>query len=491
MNLAATTDNPTYDERHARRVLLVTCMAAFIAFIDVTIVNTAFPDIARSFPDASLSSLSWVVNAYTILFAALLLPAGRIADLVGRKRVFIIGIAVFTVASAVAAAAPSLEFLVAARLVQGSAAALMVPTSMALLLPAFPRERQPVAIGLWGATNSVAAAIGPALGGALVSIADWRLVFLVNVPVGIAAVFAAQRFLREQRGAAGGKLPDLAGTAALASGSALVVLAIVEGNSWGWTSATTLACIAGGIALAATAILRSRTHERPAIEISLWRVPGMSIVNLGSLLSGVTFFSFFLGGTLFVTSVWHYSVFEAGLSLTPGAISCMFVAPLAGALASRIGERWIIVAGSAVMAGANYWLATNISATPDFVGLWLPAGLVAGVGIGLLFPALASAAVRDMPPQKLGSVIALNMTARQLGGALGVAGLIALITSSTGSPVDLFSDALTMGSIAVALIVPFFLMPSRRERTAPSSEATAIRPMLTAEHPIGTAAPAD
>ena len=197
MNL--TTDTAPHDESNARRVLLVTCMAAFMAFIDLTIVNTAFPDIARSFPESSLGSLSWVVNAYTILFAALLLPAGRIADLVGRKRVFIVGIAVFTLASAAAAAAPTLNWLIAARIVQGASAALMVPTSMALLLPAFPRERQPVAIGLWGATNSLAAAIGPALGGALVELVDWRLVFLVNIPVGILAVVAAQRVLTEQR----------------------------------------------------------------------------------------------------------------------------------------------------------------------------------------------------------------------------------------------------------------------------------------------------
>jgi EmrB/QacA subfamily drug resistance transporter len=413
------------------------------------------------------------------------LPAGRIADLVGRKRVFIIGIVTFTIASAAAAAAPTLGALIAARLVQGSAAAMMVPTSMALLLPAFPRARQPVAIGLWGATNSLAAAIGPALGGALVDLYDWRLVFLVNIPVGIAAALAARRVLTEQRAEDVRRLPDLAGTAALATGTALVVLAIVEGNNWGWTSSTTLICAASGIALAALAFLRSRTHELPAIEISLWRIPGMSIVNLGSLLSGITFFSFILGGTLFVTGVWHYSVFEAGLAITPGAISCAFVAPFAGAMASRFGERWIIVAGSLIMAGANYWVASQITSTPNFVGLWLPGGLIAGVGIGLLFPALASAAVRDIEPDRLGSVIALNMTARQIGGALGVAGLVALMTSGASSPVKLFSDAMTMGAIAAFLIVPFFLVPSKRTRTAPTSVGLADRSAEVAEHPIG------
>lgn len=454
------------DERNARRVLLVTCLAAFMAFIDLTIVNTAFPDIASSFPESSLGSLSWIVNAYTILFAALLLPAGRIADLVGRKRVFIIGIAVFTLASAAAAMAPTLNWLIAARIIQGAAAALMVPTSMALLLPAFPRERQPVAIGLWGATNSLAAAIGPALGGALVELADWRLVFLVNIPVGIIAVFAAQRVLTERQAGDDRRLPDLAGTAAIAVGTALVVLAIVEGNEWGWGSTATIACLTSGALLVGVAFYRSTTHELPAIELSLWRVPGMSMINLGSLLSGITFFSFILGGTLFMTSVWNYSVFEAGLAITPGALSCAVVAPFAGALASRIGERWLIIAGSLIMGGANIYVGANITSTPVFLGLWLPGGLIAGVGIGMLFPGLASAAVRDMEPERLGSVIALNMTARQLGGALGIAGLVALLTSG-GNFLAHFQDAMLYGGIAALLIVPLFLVPSTRARTAP------------------------
>jgi EmrB/QacA subfamily drug resistance transporter len=471
VNIAGAIDtDAAHDESNARRVLLVTCMAAFMAFIDLTIVNTAFPDIARSFPESSLGSLSWVVNAYTILFAALLLPAGRIADLVGRKRVFIIGIAVFTLASAAAAAAPTLNTLIVARIVQGASAALMVPTSMALLLPAFPRDRQPVAIGLWGATNSLAAAIGPALGGALVEAVDWRLVFLVNIPVGVLAVVAAQRVLTEQRADNVSRLPDLAGTAALAIGTALVVLAIVQGNEWGWSSAATIACLISGAVLVGVAFFRSSTHELPAIEFSLWRVPGMSIVNLGSLLSGITFFSFILGGTLFMTGVWHYSVFEAGLAITPGALSCAVVAPFAGGLAGRIGERWLIVAGSLIMGGANIYVGSQITATPEFVNLWLPAGLIAGVGIGMLFPGLASAAVRDMEPERLGSVIALNMTARQIGGALGIAGLVALLTSG-GDFLNHFQDAMLFGGIAALLIVPFFLVPSKRTRVAPTSVA--------------------
>lgn len=442
-------------------VLAVTCAAAFIAFLDVTIVNTAFPDIERDFAGHSLSSLSWIINAYTIVFAAILLPAGRIGDLAGRKRLFMTGIAIFTAASAACALAPSLALLVAARAIQGTGAALMIPTSLALMLAAFPPERRSLAIGVWGASNSVAAAVGPALGGALVELADWRLVFLINVPLGTIALIASAPVLTEYRVPGADRLPDLAGTLTLTAGIGLVVLGIVQGNEWGWSSAETIVSIAAGAVLCAYTLLRSRRHPVPAIETSLWRVPGFAGVNAGSFTSGVAFFAFMLGGTLFLTSIWRYSVLEAGLAISVGALSAAVFSPLGGFLMGRVGERLIAFIGGLVFAISCFWMAAKAGPRPDFLGVWLPGGIMVGAGVGFVFPALAGAAVKNLPQERMGAGIALNMTARQTGGAVGVAMLVALLTRR-GLPYDHFIASWWIcGAIAAFTgVLALWLIPS-------------------------------
>src|SRR3954447_18950590 len=226
------------------KVLLVTGAAVFMAFLDVTIVNVAFPSIKQAFPEASVAGLSWVLNAYNIVFAALLVPAGRLADLVGRRRLFFIGLWVFMLASAACGLAPSVEVLIAARAVQAAGAALLVPTSLALLLPALPPERRATATALWGATGGVAAATGPSLGGVLIEWTDWRLVFFVNLLIGAAAFVPARRLLREFRDPDRGAVPDALGIVLLAGGVAALAFAIVEAPGWGWGSPRVLAAFA-------------------------------------------------------------------------------------------------------------------------------------------------------------------------------------------------------------------------------------------------------
>lgn len=434
-------------------VLVVTCTAAFMAFLDVTIVNTAFPDIERSFRGSSLNALSWIINAYTIVFAALLMPAGRIADLAGRKRVFITGIALFTLGSVACAASPSLGMLIAARAVQGIGAALMIPTSMALLLPAYPPEKRAMAIAAWGASNAVAAAVGPGLGGSLVELVDWRLVFMINLPIGLLSLLAATGWLNEYRVPGSGRLPDLFGTVALTTGIGLVILGIVQGNDWGWASPATLGALIGGVALTIGTVIRSTHHPVPAVETSLWKIKGFAGVNIGSFMSGAAFFAFFLGGTLFLTSIWQYSVLEAGLAMSTGAASSAVFSPIGGLLMGRFGERIVVFVGGLIFAASGFWMALMITPQPDFVGAFLPAGITVGIGLGLVFPALAGAAVKGMPPDRLGGGIALNMTARQIGGAIGVALLVALLTAG-GNPYDRFVQSWWIsGSIAAATAI--------------------------------------
>ncbi|MBK5230493.1 MAG: MFS transporter, partial [Thermoleophilia bacterium] len=400
-----------------------------------------------------------------------LMPAGRIADLVGRKRIFIVGIALFTFGSAACAASPSLGTLIAARAVQGGGAALMIPTSLALLLPAFPPERRPLAIGAWGASNAVAAAVGPGLGGGLVEIADWRLVFLINLPIGLVSLLAAARGLDEYRVPGAERLPDLAGTVALTAGIGLVILGIVEGNNWGWSSTATLAAFAGGAALAGATVIRSRRHPVPAIETSLWRIDGFAGVNVGSFAAGVAFFAFFLGGTLFLTSIWRYSVLDAGLAMSTGAASSAVFSPIGGVLMGRVGERIVVFVGGLLFAGACFWMASKAQPQPDFLGVFLPGGILVGAGLGLVFPALAGAAVKGMPPERLGGGIAMNMTARQIGGAIGVALLVALLTAG-GNPYDRFIQSwVVCGAVAAATaVLGLWLIPKGTGRHATAAE---------------------
>src|SRR3954469_6145183 len=282
------------------KVLLVTGVAVFMAFLDVTIVNIAFPSIQEAFPDASPASLSWVLNAYNIVFAALLVPAGRLADLVGRRRIFFVGMGLFVAASALCGLAPSAEVLIGARALQAVGAALLVPTSLGLLLPEFPPERRATATALWGATGGVAAATGPSLGGVLIEWTDWRLVFFVNLLIGAAAFVPARRLLREFRDPDRGAVPDALGIVLLAGGVGALVFAIVEAPGWGWGSARVAAAFLVAALALGGFVWRSATHPHPVVELSLFRVRSFTAACLGVGIFSLGFYALLLSGILFL-----------------------------------------------------------------------------------------------------------------------------------------------------------------------------------------------
>jgi EmrB/QacA subfamily drug resistance transporter len=419
-----------YDRGH-RSAVAIACAGAFLAFLDATIVNIAFPDIAASFSRADRSELSWVLDGYFVVIAALLVPAGGLADRFGHKRVFVLGVAGFTGASLLCAVAPSLELLIAFRVLQGIGAALIAPTSLALVLDAFPAERRAAGVGLWGAAAAAAAAVGPTLGGALVELSDWRLVFLVNLPIGVAVVALGSRRLRE-RPKLDSRLPDLPGAGLLAAGLALVTLAIVEGNEWGWTAAPTLAAFAAAAILLGGVARRSMTHPRPIVEPALFAHRSFRLGNLGTLLFAAAFFSLILGNVVFLTSIWGYTVLQAGAATLPGPLMSTVFAGPAGRLADRFGHRAVIVPGTLLFA-AGVMVLRSADAEPDWLGLWLPGAVLTGIGIGLAFPTLGSAAVRDVPGDRFATASAVNAAFRQVGAVLGTAILIAIV----GDPVSL------------------------------------------------------
>ncbi|MBJ7330401.1 MAG: DHA2 family efflux MFS transporter permease subunit [Solirubrobacteraceae bacterium] len=428
--------------------IITACAGGFLAFLDTTIVNTAFPSMAASFPDATLAELSWVLDAYFIVLAALLVPAGALADRLGRKRVFLAGTLLFVVASVGCAAAPSWEVLVGARVLQGLGAAIVVPVSLALILPEFPVEKRAAAVGMWGASAALAAAGGPALGGVLAELADWRWVFIVNVPLGLFVWATARRSIVESIDENARGLPDFAGSALAIGGLGLLALAIVEGGNWGWTSASILGAGAASVLLLVATQRRCLTHPRPIVDPELMRIPSFRRANVGLMLLGMGFFSTILANILFLTTVWQYGILKAGMAVVPGAVATAIAAIPAGKFADRHGHRAVIVPGCLLYV-AGILVVQSAGAEPDFLGTWLPAMILNGTGLGMAFPTLGAAALSDVPPERFGSASAISSAFRQFGGVLGTAILIAIVgtPASAAAAIGAMQDAYLVSAV--------------------------------------------
>jgi EmrB/QacA subfamily drug resistance transporter len=449
------------------KVLTITSVGLFMASLDLFIVNIAFPDMAKDFSGASLPSLSWVLNAYAIVFAALLVPAGRIADRVGRKRVFISGLLLFAGASALCALAPSLDILVAARVLQAAGGAMMLPTTLGLILPAFPVEQRTLAIGIWSAVGGVAAALGPPIGGLLVEL-SWRWIFVVNVPIGIVTAIVATRALDEIREPDDGR-PDLLGAAELALGIALLTLGIVKGPEWGWADPRALGAFAAAAALIVAFVYRSARHHAPVIELPLLRVRSFALANLAAAVFFAGFGAMLLGGVLLLTELWGFSPLKAGLALSPGPLMAATFSVPAGRLGGRIGQRPVAVAGGLTFAAGFAYILATVGATPEYATTFLPGFMLGGAGVGMTLGTLPAVAAATLPPDRFATGTAVFGMARQLGAAIGVAVLVALLNDSTGG--DLlaglrrgwwFSLAAGLGTAALALAFGPVGAPAKR-----------------------------
>lgn len=433
------------------KVLLVTSVAVFMSFLDVTIVNIAFPDIEASFSGTSLAGLSWILNAYTIVFAALLVPAGRLSDRLGRRRMFFAGTWTFLVGSVICGLAPSVEVLVVARVLQAAGGAILVPASLGLLLPEFPIEQRATATAIWGATGAVAAAMGPSLGGVIVDASSWRWVFFVNLAIGLPAMIPARRLLRETRETQTGPLPDVLGVLLLVAGVALLSLGIVKGEDWGWGGRRVIGSLVVAAVVLAAFVARSARHPAPVVELGLLRVRSFAVANVGVFLFSLGFYAVLLANILFLTSVWEWSVLRAGIAVTPGPLMAAIFAPLGGRLADRYGQRVIALPGGLLFAAGCLIFATSTGATPHYASEYLPATLLTGAGVGLSFAAWGSAAVAELAPSRFATGSAISATSRQVGAVLGIAILVAVLgTPAPADAVDTFHDAWTLMAIPAA-----------------------------------------
>ncbi len=466
---------------------------AFLAFLDSTIVNIAFPDIQRSFPSYDIGSLSWILNGYNIVFAAFMVAAGRLADLLGRRWTFLSGVLVFTIASGLCAVAGSVEQLVAFRVLQGIGAAILVPASLALVVEGFDAARRAHAIGLWGAAAAIAAGLGPPIGGLLVEWAGWRWVLLVNVPLGIVAAIATKRMLVESRASGRRRMPDLRGALLLAVTLGLVTLGLVKGPDWGWLSVATVGSFLASVLTSVGFVHSSRSHPAPLVEPALLRSRSFVAGNLLTLVAAAGFYCYGLTHVLYLNYVWHYSLLKAGFAIAPAAVVAAVVAAALGRVADRHGHRVIVLVGALVWAGSLVWYLQRVGSEPDFLRVWLPGQLLQGIGVGATLPVLSSAALAEVA--KGGSYAtssAVVSTTRQLGAVLGVAVLVILIGKPEhGAAEEALRRGWAMAAIcfiAVAVAAAVLGRTNRNPVQMPAPEP-AIAPRFEPPIPQPAAAP--
>ncbi|MFL6159850.1 MAG: DHA2 family efflux MFS transporter permease subunit [Marmoricola sp.] len=412
-------------------VLTVASLASFMVFLDTQVLFVAFDDIRSTFPSVSFATMSWTLSAYTIALAAALVPAGRMADRFGRKRVFLIGLVSFTLASALCALAPSAGLLVVFRVVQALGAAALIPASLAVLLSVFPPAKVPVAVAIWGAIAALAAAVGPTVGALLVDQWGWRAVFLVNVPVGAVALYFGIRLLPESREGTRARFPDPLGTLLLAGALTLVALGIVQSDQWHWASARTIGVFVAGALVLGWFVVRTLEHPHPALDLTLFGNRSFRWANIATAAFTIGFTATFFASIQFLVGVWHYTIVHAGLAMMPGPLVVMVLAPQLGRLAGRVGQRTLLVPGGLVYAAGAVWMLARLGTTPHYASHLLPGSLLTGLGVAMVIPHLTSAAVQGLPADAFGTGSAVNQAIRQFGATFGVALTVALLGTVT------------------------------------------------------------
>ena len=408
-------------------VFFVASIAVFLVSIDTTVLFAAFGALRAGFPTSTAADMSWVLNAYTIVYAALLVPSGKLSDTQGRKRVFQIGLVLFLIASAACGLASGVGMLIAARVLQAVGAALLVPSSLALVLGAFPMERRAVAVSLWGAVGGLAGALGPSVGAAVVDSLGWRWAFFINLPLGLLAWWYGRSRLTEWRNANAHASIDLPGTALLMAGVGALAFGIVQSEVLGWRSLVVLGWMVAGVGVLLGFVAWARHTPHPALDLSLFSDPTYRHVNLATLVFGIAFAMMFFGLFFFLMQVWQYPLPRAGLAVSPGPLLVVPVAIVSGRWAVRIGHRLLLVGGSVLYAAGGLWLYLLAGDAPNYLGIWLPAMVMTGAGVGMVLPSLSGAAVARLTSERFGVGSAVNQAVRQMGAVLGVAVTVALV----------------------------------------------------------------
>ncbi|SNS49181.1 drug resistance transporter, EmrB/QacA subfamily [Noviherbaspirillum humi] len=414
----------------------IASIAVLLVSIDTTVLYAAFGTLRKAFPAGTAADLSWVLNAYTVTYAAMLIPSGGLADVHGRKKMFLLGAAIFLIGSGACGAAGSIGMLIAARVVQAIGAALLTPASLSLILDAFPQQKRAVAVSLWGAVGGLAAAIGPSLGSFIVDLFGWSWAFYINLPIGAVSLIWGIGLLRESRIAGKVQHVDLVGMLLLIASVGGAALALTQSDAGQWTSGqiTTVAAVAGA-AFVAFIIWAARVPH-PLVDLALFRSRTYSAVNLATFCFAVAFAMMFFAFFSYMTGIWHYSLPLAGIAVTPGPLMVVPTAIISGRLAAKHGHRPGLVIGSLVYAASGLWLALVPGTTPAYWTQWFPALMLSGIGVGMVLPSLSGAATARLPQHQYGVGSAVNQAVRQIGSVLGVALTVVLLGHETLARAD-------------------------------------------------------
>jgi EmrB/QacA subfamily drug resistance transporter len=406
--------------------LVAVCTGTFMLLLDITVVNVALPDIQQSL-HSSFSDLQWVLDAYSLTLASFLLTAGVVGDIFGRRRLFAIGLAVFSASSLACGLATSPSMLTLSRAVQGVGGAIMFATSLALIAQAFSGKERGTAFGIYGAVVGGAVAVGPLVGGAITSTIGWRWIFFVNLPIGAVAIAITLAKVRDAKVPSTRSI-DWVGFVTFSGSLFMLVFAMVEGNSDGWSSPTIVGLLSGSALLMAVFLLAEWRGRDPMLDLGLFRRPAMAGVSVVAFALGSSIFAMFLYLTIYLQDVFGYSPFAAGLRFLPITVLSFVVAPFAGKLTVRVHSRYLLGLGLLLIALACK-LTNDIGADASWTVL-LPGFVVAGIGIGIVNPVLASATVSVVPPERSGMASGSSATFRQVGMATGIAGLGASLARS-------------------------------------------------------------
>ena len=428
-------------------------LASFVA----TATNIAVPVLEDDFPDASLTTVSWVVSGFNVAQVTFMLLGGRLADRIGRRKIFLRGLALFALGAALSGVAPSIELVIAARVVQAIGVSMILPASLTAVLPEFPPERHASVVSMWSAMGILGAAMAPTVAAGILQISGWRAVFLVAVPIALLALIAGRRVMRAGLVAETPPPLDLLGVATGTLTVGCLTVAIVQGRVWGWSDPLTIALVAIAVVSAVVFVRSSRRHPEPLLDLGLLRIPTFTVATgAASLIGASTAATWFLY-PLFMSDVWDYSLLQIGLAMTPGPAILVLLAPLAGRLADRHGFREILIVGALLPTIGTAWTATRLSPDETYFTAFLPGTIAIGIGMALLLGPSNAAALRDVPPGQLGSANATYNTSRMTAMAFGIAICAAIIGGAVvGERLDEFRQS-WWTVVAIMALAPLLL----------------------------------
>jgi EmrB/QacA subfamily drug resistance transporter len=408
----------------------IASLATFLVSIDTTVLYVAFHSISKSFPDASATSISWVMNAYTLVYATCLIPAGGLADRFGRKRVFMYGVAAFIVASVLCGLSPNVHTLIFARMLQAIGASLLGPAALSLILEAFPKQKRAIVVGAWGAIGALAAALGPAFGSWIVDSFGWEWAFYINVPLGLYCLVRGRRHLIESSNPLARVRFDLLGMLLIIGAIALIVSSLIEYKQYINALMLPAALLTSGLILLCLFIYWSKRAANPLVDLNLFHSKTYQAVNIAAFFFAMAFATMFFSFFFLMTKIWGYSLPQAGLAMMTGPATVVPTALLGGRFAAKYGHKVVLTLGCLIFSVSSLWYLYAITTTPDYLWACLPGQLISGIGVGLVMPSLSGAAVHDLPQKDYAVGSAINQAIRQVGTVFGVAITVAILVKT-------------------------------------------------------------